>query len=99
MAPAKLKSTLSPLLWSQEPCNYIASLFKVLYSTSYWLWVIYSMGKCALILKGSAICSTVLAAAVKVLCGYHRVYLYLYHVPYNAVSPCGNAILLSRLYA
>ena len=80
--------------------NYVPpSLFKALCCSSYWPLVSYPMGKCALILKGSAIYSAVLAAAVKVLCSYYRVYLWLYHVLYYAVSPFGNTILLYRLYA
>ena len=74
------------------------SLFKALPSTPDWLWVIYPMGKCALIFKGGANHSALLAAMVMVLCIYYRVYLYLYPVPYCGVSLCGNAILLSRLY-
>ena len=50
------------------------SLFKPLCCTSYWLWVIYPVGKHALILKGTAFYSAILAAAVKVLCSYCRVY-------------------------
>ena len=38
------------------------------------------MSKRAIILKGGTIHSAILAAAVKVPCGYHRVYLYLYRV-------------------
>ena len=74
------------------------SLFKALCSISNWPWVIYPMGKYAFVLKGTFICSAILAAAVKVLCGfcsYCRVYLYFCHVPYYMVSLCSNAILLS----
>ena len=74
------------------------SLFKALCSTSYWLWVSYPMGKHSLIFKGSAICSVILVA-VKVLCGYYKVYLCLYCVHYYAVSLFSNAVLLSMLYA
>ena len=52
------------------------SLFKALCSISYWPWVGYPMGKHTLILKGGAICCAILVAAVKVLCSYHRVYIY-----------------------
>ena len=62
------------------------SLFKACSSAFYWPWVIYPMGKPALILKGCVNCSAILAAMVRVLCSYHRVYLYLYPVPYCAVS-------------
>ena len=76
MAPAKLKGVF---LWGLvSPVTMYSSLFKALCSSSYWLWVSYPMGKGTLILKGSAICSATLAAAVKVLCSYCRVYLYLY---------------------
>ena len=75
------------------------SIFKALCSTSYWPWVSYPMGKLALILKGITICSAILAAALKVLYSYCRVYLYLYGVPYYVVSLYSNAVLLSRLYA
>ena len=43
------------------------SLFKALSSKFYWPWVIYPMVKCALILKGGANHSTILAAMVRVL--------------------------------
>ena len=43
------------------------SLFKALSSASYWLWVIYPMGKHALILKGGANYSAIFAAMVRVL--------------------------------
>ena len=75
------------------------SPFKALHCSSYWPWVGHPMGKHTFILKGSAICSAILVAAVKVLCGYCRVHLCLYHVPYYAVSLFGNAVPLSRLYA
>ena len=62
------------------------SVFKALFYACYWPWVIYPMDKCALILKGGTNHSAILAGTVRVLCGYHRVYLYLYPVPYCAVS-------------
>ena len=99
MAPAKLKGTSSFLVRSWEPSNLCTLLYlrsSVLLPIghgSFALWVSVPLS------KGGAICSTILAAAVKVLCSYCRVYLYLYRVPYCAVSLCGNAVLLSRLYA
>ena len=44
------------------------------------------MGKHPLILKGGANCSAVFVAMVRILCSYHRMYLYLYPVLYCAVS-------------
>ena len=75
------------------------SVFKAFSSVSYWPWAVYPMGKHALILKGSANRSAILVATVRVLCSYHRAYLYFYPVPYYTVSLCGNTVLLSRLCA
>ena len=70
MAPAELKGTSSSLMRSQNPVSMHPSLFKTLWSIPYWPWVGYPMGKCALIFKGGTICSAILAAALKVPCGY-----------------------------
>ena len=99
MAPAKLKGTLSSLVQSWNTVAMHPSLFKALCSISYWSWVGHPMDKHTLIIKGGTIRSTILAAAVKVSCSYCTVYLYLYCVPYYAVSLCSNAGLLSRLYS
>ena len=64
MAPAKLKGTLSSLMQSQNPISMHPSVFKALWSNSYWLRGIYPMGKHALISKGSTMCSAILAADV-----------------------------------
>ena len=74
MTPAKLKGILSSLVQSRNPVFMHPSLFKVLWSLCYWLWVSYPMGECSLILKGGIIRSAVLVATVKVPCGYCRVY-------------------------
>ena len=86
LAPAKLKGISSSFVLSWNPVSMHPSLFKALCSLFYWLWVSYPVGKHALILKGGAIHSAILAAAVNVPCSYCRVYLYLSHVPYYAVS-------------
>ena len=62
MAP--VKGTLSSLTQSQNPVSMHPSVFKALWSISYWLQGIYPVGKHALISKGSTLCSAILVAAV-----------------------------------
>ena len=57
---------------------------------AYWPWVVYPMGKCALILKGGTYCSAMLAAAMQGSCHTCSCYegcisIYLYPVPFYAV--------------
>ena len=98
MALAKLKGTLSSLVWSRNPVTMHPSVFKALWSYSYWLQGITLWVSVPLSLKVVLSALPYLQLLYRYLVVICRVYLCLYCIPYCAVSPYGNAIL-SRLYA
>ena len=62
MAPAKLIGTSYSVVQSEAPLLCTLLYLRPCYLVFYWLWVIYPMGKHALILKGSACSSSILCS-------------------------------------
>ena len=96
--PPWLKGYLSVFIHDGSPIVTCPSVFKVPLNNCLFMWTIYPMGKCAVILRGGTCSSAILVAAVKHLCctcrcfeGWFFVYI-LYHTVWYFTMGCHTGV-------